>query len=313
MKYYVGITDERWFRYLAAQKPDEINFWRPVAKTRFQAIPAGAPFLFKLHKPEHRIVGGGFFVGYISIPLTTAWSTFEQKNGAPNFTAMFNSIDSYRKPRGLTTVDPQIGCIILNQPFFFDRQDWIPVPADWADNIVQGKSYNSDEEPGRELWDRVATLLNRHSHDSTLSMVRETEHPYGTVFGAEYLRRARLGQGAFRAMITQAYNKTCCITGETTLPVLQAAHIQPVSREGGHELRNGILLRADMHILFDQGLISVSPEYTIKISSRIRAEYLNGRNYYVHDGHPLRSLPNDRNLRPDTALLAWHASEVFMP
>jgi putative restriction endonuclease len=72
MKFYVGVTDGEWFRFLSERKPTEVNFWRPMARTEFRAIELGAPFLFKLHKPEHAIVGGGFFAGYHRMPMSTA-------------------------------------------------------------------------------------------------------------------------------------------------------------------------------------------------------------------------------------------------
>ncbi|HBE78181.1 MAG TPA: hypothetical protein DDW65_10430 [Firmicutes bacterium] len=45
----------------------------------------------------------------------------------------------YRSKNGKIEIDPVIGCIILTSPFFFDEPEWIPVPADWSPNIVQGK------------------------------------------------------------------------------------------------------------------------------------------------------------------------------
>lgn len=61
MKFYIGVTDDSWFHFLAPKKPDEVNFWRPRDKSTFRAIDQGAPFLFKLHSPNNYIVGGWFF------------------------------------------------------------------------------------------------------------------------------------------------------------------------------------------------------------------------------------------------------------
>ena len=61
MLFRVAITDNDWYHFLAARRPDEVNFWRPGGQS-FGAIPRGAPFLFKLHAPYHYIVGGGYFV-----------------------------------------------------------------------------------------------------------------------------------------------------------------------------------------------------------------------------------------------------------
>jgi len=53
--------------------------------------------------------------------------------------------------------DYEIGCILLEQPFFLDRPDWLPVP-DWQPNIVRGKTYDLQTEPGKSLWSRISTM-----------------------------------------------------------------------------------------------------------------------------------------------------------
>src|SRR5215211_3132406 len=75
-------------------------------------------------------------------------------------------------------------------------------------------------------------------------------------YGSEFLTRTRLGQGAFRVLVTEAYTRRCAVTGERTLPALEAAHIQPFSKLGPHLTTNGLLLRSDLHKLFDLGYLS---------------------------------------------------------
>lgn len=52
-----------------------------------------------------------------------------------------------------------------------------------------------------------------------------------------------------RVVVTDAYQRRCAITGEKTLPVLQATHIKPYSEKGPHSIDNGLLLRSDFHTL----------------------------------------------------------------
>lgn len=119
MKFYVGVTDNQWFEYLAQLQPDEVNFWRPGGQTSFRAIPAYSPFLFKLHSPYNFIVGGGFFVRYSLLPLSLAWDSFKNKNGAPDYLTFRSSIMKYWEKKGSSAEgDPVIGCIILTNPFF---------------------------------------------------------------------------------------------------------------------------------------------------------------------------------------------------
>ncbi len=69
MKFWVGVTDNNWYKFLANLQPDEVNFWQPSAKPPFTSAPMGLPFLFKLKRPYNHIAGGGFFVTYSSLPL----------------------------------------------------------------------------------------------------------------------------------------------------------------------------------------------------------------------------------------------------
>ena len=132
------------------------------------------------------------------------------------------------------------------------------------------------------------------------------------MYGNQYLHTARLGQGDFRAMIIEQYKRKCCITGENTLPVLEAADIRPVSEDGEHKLGNGLLMRADMHMHFDQGLIGVTPDYRIQVSKQIREQYHNGVVNFSHKDQELLSLPTAPELQPSREFLAWHMDERFV-
>jgi putative restriction endonuclease len=230
MKIWVGVTDDDWFSFLRALAPDDVNFWQPSGSRRFKLLQPGEPFLLKLHSPRNFIVGGGFFVRYTALPCSLAWSAFGAKNGVADAGAFRARIRRYRRDAD-PGPDPTVGCNILTEPFFWREDEWIPVPADWAPNIVQGKSYDDAAPAGGALWQDV---LARLALDPRL---REIEDG-GPRYGADYLARARLGQGAFRVLVTDAYQKRCAISGERTLPVLQAAHIQPYAAAGPHRVSN---------------------------------------------------------------------------
>lgn len=196
MKFWVGVTDRRWFEYLAQLKPDEVNFWQPGGMQTFRAIEPGAPFLFKLHAPQNYIVGGGFFVRHSLLPLSLAWDVFGQKNGTPDIATLKERIFTYR--RKLET-DPTIGCIILTNPFFLEEQQWIPIPEDWKPNIVQGKKYDDHDSIGARLWAQVQERLKVLPVNQA-KFASEDSH----LIGPEYLVRARLGQGSFRVLLIAA-------------------------------------------------------------------------------------------------------------
>jgi putative restriction endonuclease len=91
----------------------------------------------------------------------------------------------------------------------------------------------------------------------------------------------RLGQGTFRIMVTDAYQRRCAVTRERTLPALDAVHIKPYNDSGSHDVRNGLLLRSDIHKLFDTGYVTISLDYRFDVSRRIKEEFENGRDYYA--------------------------------
>lgn len=255
--------------------------------------------------PHDFIVGGGFFTVFSAFPLSAAWQAFGRKNGVPDLETMRERIGKYRKSPLGPREDPTIGCIILTEPFFFAETNWIPVPADWKPNIVQGKGYHLSEPIGRRLWDEVA--LRRIWGNRLLKEV-PTEPEVEFALG---LTRRRLGQGGFRLGVTEAYERRCAITGERTLPVLDAAHIRPVTKSGTHAISNGLLLRSDVHTLFDDGYVTVTRAGEFRVSRKLAEDWSNGRVYYALDGQQVR-LPARPEYRPDPELLEWHSQEIFL-
>ena len=79
----------------------------------------------------------------------------------------------------------------------------------------------------------------------------------------------RQGQPEFRLQLLALYDNRCVISGCETRDALQAAHIKSVSDGGSHDLRNGLILRADLHNLFDRGLITISKSGIVSIDSVI--------------------------------------------
>ena len=309
MRAYIGITDFDWFRHLSSiPRIDEVNFWRPGGLTEFRALTPGELFLFKLRAPRNVIVGGGFFAHFSRLPCSLAWDAFGEKNGAHTFGEFRNKIEVLRKaPHSLD--DYVIGCILLEQPFFFPEADWIPAPADWKPNIVQGRSYDLDVPLGKELWDKVQLRLATSPSVPQL-VASAVAAPTPPRYGSPIAVAPRLGQGSFRIIVTDAYGRRCAASRERTLPVLEAAHIKPYSSQGEHRVDNGLLLRSDLHTLYDRGYLTVTPDFRIEVSRRIREEFENGRDYYALHGRPI-VLPELEKNRPNSSLLDWHATTVF--
>lgn len=298
----IAVTDGDWFEMLRRQ-PDlaEVNFWAPSA-ANFRALQPGELFLFKLHAPRNVIVGGGIFAYANALPCSLAWEAFGESNGARSAQEMRARIARYRRADPGDRSDFEIGCRILTQPFFFAEADWIPVPTSWSRNIVSFKTYNTGDAEGLALWDDVNARLNQPSYPG-MSEPRAR-------YGEPQIIKPRLGQGAFRVLVTDTYNRRCAITRERTLPALEAAHIRPYGDGGPHEAQNGLLLRRDIHSLFDAGYVTVTPDLHFEVSRRIKEEFENGRHYYDLHGQAISS-PEDASRRPDPEALRWHNEHAY--
>jgi putative restriction endonuclease len=130
-------------------------------------------------------------------------------------------------------------------------------------------------------------------------------------YGSPQLFAPRLGQGGFRVVVMEGYQRRCAVTGEKTLPVLEAAHIRPYSDDGPHTISNGIFLRSDLHTLFDRGYITITNDYHVAVSRRIRDEFSNGREYYALEGKVLQITPQSAADRPSKEFLEWHQNNCF--
>ncbi len=311
MKMYIGVTDPDWFQILKSEQCEEVNFWTPSARN-FRALEPNDLFLFKLHHPDNYIVGGGYFVKQSILPTYLAWEAFGIENGTHSLKELNDRILKYRKPTSRDENDLQIGCIILTDVFFFDREDWIPAPEDWSKNIVQGKTYSTDQPIGQRIYDEVLERLESYPlTDQKADILPEQIAESGNRYTYSETKH-RIGQGAFRVLVTDAYQRRCAITGERTLPVLEAAHIKPYSQNGQNNVNNGLLLRSDFHILYDQGYITVDKDLRVDVSRHLNEDYGNGKDYYKYHGEKLMILPEDTWEMPSTEMLEWHNENVFL-
>ena len=100
------------------------------------------------------------------------------------------------------------------------------------------------------------------------------------------------------------------MTQEKVLPALDAAHIRPFSEGGEHSITNGLLLRSDVHRLFDRGYVTVIPENHFEVSRKVREDFHNGRDYYALHGKKIWT-PSDTGFQPNKDHLAWHNEKIF--
>jgi putative restriction endonuclease len=306
MNAYVAVTDRDWFDFLSSKSGvDEVNFWQPRAwGGAFRVMRRGEPLLFKLRAPSNSIAGGGFFEYYAELPMSLAWDAFGIKNGAASLQAVRERIVRLRRKPTDWYEDFTIGCIVLAEPFFWPQELWIPQPSDFHGQIVRGKGYDLSVGTGADLWREVVLRLE------ATGAVAASEPLLPGGYADPTLVRRRIGQGTFRVAVTQAYQRQCAITRERALPALEAAHIRPFAETTEHYVRQGLLLRSDVHRLFDRGYITVTPDLRVEASHRMKDDFNDGDNYVRLHGSTIW-VPERPELQPDPEVLTWHNENVY--
>jgi putative restriction endonuclease len=307
VRLWVANTDLDWFDFLASQPGiDEVNFWQPSGTSNFGAIQPGELFLFRLKSPRNAIGGYGVFSHASRLPISLAWEAFGIKNGAASYDEMRRRVGRLRDRSEPPAGDYVIGARIVVQPVFFPEHLWIPQPESWAHSIVVGKTYRTDDQEGLRLWESVIeagqSLIGSTTGISELPQRR---------YGEPTLIIPRLGQGAFRVSVTDAYGRACAVSLGKVLPALDAAHIKPYSLGGPHEISNGILLRRDIHSVFDAGYVTIGEDFRFVVSDRVRSDFNNGEEYRRLHGQRLH-LPANPIHWPDREALRWHNLKQFL-
>lgn len=300
-------TDFDWYQFLSRQDDlDEVNFWRPGQQR--MVAERGAPVIFKLKSPQNAICGFGFFSRYERLPVWLAWDLFGRANGVATRAGLADRLSGIAGRNAIQMdADPQVGCIAVTQPTFLPPDEWIDLPNDWAPNIVTGKNYDLAVGEGQRIWSECLDAYARLVEDSPeVEQARE-----GARRGRPIMIRQRLGQASFRMDVKDAYTGRCAVTGEHSLPVLEAAHVTPWSDGGPHQVSNGVLLRSDLHKLFDRGYVTIGQDAELVVGDALREEWNNGRAYYELSGRKLFE-PEGTAERLDRDRLEWHRENVFL-
>lgn len=283
--FTIAVTDRDWYEY---QKRNgfinRINFWTPhVWKV---ALAADTKIVFKLkkaaNKPGDEIGGYGRFVEYKSQTLDQSWKEFGRRNGC-------DTKEEYiaKLTKGKGNASYVCGCIVLDDVVFFDEPKRLAdYGLSFSPNIV---TYKNETSAFPDFGQQ-----NVVSSHSSFSLVTPTKKEKKMQSMTE-----RVGQGQFHSDVSTAYNHRCCITGESTPELLQAAHIQDYINKESNHIQNGLLLRIDIHKLFDSGLLYIDQNYHVHVSPLVKSQ-----EYRNLDNHPI-SLPNNPSEYPSKAALLF--------
>ena len=177
-----------------------------------------------------------------------------------------------------------------------DRALWAEMQEDWTQFAVEAHAVLARLE-------RPDTPSDSPSQDADV----KAEDRYA-------MTKVRIGQAFFRDAVLSAYNGRCCITGLSAPSLLVASHIVPWRVAARHRLNpsNGLLLSALHDKAFDQGLLTIAEDWTVKISSRLAGSQ---DSFYAMslDAFAGRSIALPEKFVPEPTFLAYHRDNVFQP
>lgn len=187
--------------------------------------------------------------------------------------------------------------------FYRDRRDRYPGGGFRYEGPFLYRSH-SGAKPAAFVLERDATA----EMDAEAADDGEGYDPKNTADGRQKVLvqiNRRRGQTKFRRSLMNAYEGRCAVTGCGIHELLEAAHIQPYKGEHTNHVTNGLLLRADIHTMFDLGLIGVREDHSLDICPTLaKSEY---------GQFTALRLPRSKASRPNSDALAWHLENVASP
>jgi putative restriction endonuclease len=294
--YAISPTDKNWFDYLKREQfNSNVNFWTPTPWNIKKLKPKDKLY-FMLKSPIRKIGGFGEFVEYNNMTALDAWNHFGYRNGRSSRQEFIDSIQEYidknSQKYGGIPIDInnyQIGCIKLDNCEFWDDENFIDITnkqIEFAPQVVTIKYF-----------DQYDIISKTQEENNNFNIVSEPR------IGKKATTNIRAGQSEFKAKILRTYNNMCCISGETIPELLEAAHIQEYRNYNSNHVQNGLLLRVDLHRLYDNRLLFIDREYLIHVSSLITSQF-----YRQYHGQKIR-IPNSLSDRPSAEALEIRKDE----
>jgi putative restriction endonuclease len=199
------------------------------------------------------------------------------------------------------SLDPQItstGRVGLSGASSQDRELWSELQSNW-DEIAQ------------EAATAYADLATTHGVAGDSPLIEEDEaviEEEGQTRGA--LVQVRVNQARFRRVVLASYGSTCCISGLKHPSLLVASHIVPWSRDTKNRMnpKNGLCLSAIHDRAYDQGLITVLPDYTVRLCNSLRSTESSSPLSQMLANCEGQRIANPERFAPNPEFLEWHAT-----
>lgn len=203
----------------------------------------------------------------------------------------------------LASLDPELkkqGIGGLPNISKLDKEVWDEFSRDW-----NRLAFESEEALAKLSDSRVEDVIEN------LTLDDDTPLPRG--LDKQSVVKARVNQAFFRSAVMSAYDKKCCITGISVPELLVASHIIPWAKRDDTRTdpRNGLLLNSIHDKAFDAGLITISQDYTIRVSDYIY-EFLPNNiidKWFIDYTGKSIFLPD--KFLPLKEYLKWHSNNIF--
>lgn len=283
------------------------NFWSIKGDNTPLDLAAVKPGTLVLHVLEdsgrYYVVGGGYFVKWARLSPAKAWECFGVRNGVESWEDMLTKV----KERGGDENSVLVSSILYGT-FIFSRRDGIPVPDEFTEEFnQQGIRFLLDtHEPLGHYLDHI--LRERRAGMHTDEYCSDWRGIY--YLAAKHVEHSDID--GFHAAVMAAYKFKCAITGDTAIPVLDVANIQPCYSNSFQRVENGILMRCDLRRLFSEGYITLSYKNDNEIEVLVSKSLASmGAEAYLKYNGKLLSLPDDKSMWPKREYLQWHRNKCF--
>lgn len=213
----IALTDMEWLTILEDKEIySNVNFWTPTPWNIKNLQIGGTVFFLSKIEYGRKICGFGIFREYKNLNIHLAWEEFGYANGVSSFDELERRINKYvslNSHSGFKFDEHEIGCIVLDNIVFFDKEDrYSPNHYGWeiGKQVVKYKYVEPICYPNiaRSVLGEDFQLVNK-----------KPQYKYVP-------QKKRKNQSAFKNMLINIYGEQCCITGESVSAVLDAAHIQ---------------------------------------------------------------------------------------
>ncbi len=150
------------------------------------------------------------------------------------------------------------------------QQGWVDLAGLLDGPTLRGLAGYSQNSIRRIEWDQFTAAVELVAGPSALTPVAITQAQI--ISGGHTVRQVsvRIGQPAFRAELVRKYGSVCAFSGPAPAEALEACHLYSYAEIGRHDIDGGLLLRRDLHRLFDQGLLAVTQDGVIDVHDSLQ-------------------------------------------